>query len=190
MALGGSDDLNVLAIGEAALSRKESLEQRVAALYGTHRDAIYRFLVGQGVEPAFAQEATQNVFVDLFLALRKESDIRSEQSWLYTVAARAAVDYWRRERRPIWVELDASPLVAENFRSREPSPEAQTIENQRLQRIAESMRRLPKEQRLCVHLRMQGLRYREIAEVLGVSTSTAADWLATAVERLRGAAHD
>jgi RNA polymerase sigma-70 factor (ECF subfamily) len=189
MALGG-EQLNVLAIREAALSRKDGLEERVAALYGTHRDAIYRFLVGQGVEPRFAQEAAQNVFVDLFLALRKNSDIRSEQSWLYAVAARAAVDYWRRERRAIWVELDASPLVAESFRSREPSPEVQTIENERLLRIADSMRKLPKEKRLCVHLRMQGLRYREIAKVLGVSTSTAADWLATAVERLRGAARD
>jgi DNA-binding NarL/FixJ family response regulator len=46
--------------------------------------------------------------------------------------------------------------------------------------------KLPKEQRLCIQLRRQGLRYREIADLLGVSTSTAAEWLSSAVDRLRG----
>ena len=52
------------------------------------------------------------------------------------------------------------------------------------------MARLPKEQRLGIHLRMQGLRYRAIAKILGVSVSTTADLRSVAVDRLRSAADE
>jgi RNA polymerase sigma-70 factor (ECF subfamily) len=146
--------------------------------------------VGQGLGPAVAQEVTQDVFVDLFLALRKGRPLWSERRWLYTVAGRAAVDYWRREGRPVWVELDSQQAAADALPSRVATPDIQASDNERLERISVAMCRLPKEQRLGIHLRMHGLRYREIASILGVSTSTAADWISAAVERLRGGLHD
>jgi RNA polymerase sigma-70 factor (ECF subfamily) len=192
VASANNGHLAVESFGQALVSPAGGLEARVAGLYEAHRDRIYRFLVGQGMEPAVAQEATQDVFVDLFVALRKNSsNIRSEQGWLYAVAARAAVDYWRRDKRPMWVELDGTAGFAatERVSSPEASPEAQTLERERLRRVADALQKLPKEQRMCVNLRMQGMRYREMAEILGVSTSTAAEWLTLAVERLRGACH-
>jgi RNA polymerase sigma-70 factor, ECF subfamily len=160
--------------------------ERVIAIYETHRENIYRFLVGHGLESAVAQEVTQDVFVDLFVALEKGTDVSSEEGWLYTVASRAAVDYWRRERRPVWVDIDLDANPAADLPSAEPSPEAQAGYRERLCRLAAGMAKLPKGQRLCIQLRMQGLRYREIAKLLGVSTSTAAEWLVSAVDRLRG----
>lgn len=163
-----------------------SVRERVVVLYEAHREGIYRFLVGQGLSPVEAQDVTQDVFVDLFVALEKGTELRSEQGWLYAVAGRAAVDHWRREHRAFQVELDLETNAAGNLRSAEPSPEAQAGRQERLRRLAGGLCKLPKEQRLCIQLRMQGLRYREIAEILGVSTSTAAEWLVSAVEYLRG----
>lgn len=171
-------------------SRELRLRDRVVALYESHRDGIYRFLVGHGLTPAVAQEATQEVFVDLFVALKKGTRVNSEQGWLYAVAGRAAVDYWRRGRRPIHVELDANSGMAANLPSTEPSPEARAGNLEQLQLLAAKLLELPKEHRLCIQLRMQGLRYREIAKILGVSTSTAAEWVVSAVEYLRGDPHD
>ena len=190
--MAGSDDsfLTLGAIDEAALSRTGAVHERVTALYGAYREEIYRFLAGQGLPAATAQELTQDIFVDLFVALLRGTDVKSEQGWLYTVAGRTAVDYWRRERRQVWVELDSNLIAAEGMPSKEASPENRTAERERMSRLAQGLRRLPKEQRLCVHLRMQGLRYREIAKILGVSTSTAAEWISTAVGRLRGDVHD
>jgi RNA polymerase sigma-70 factor (ECF subfamily) len=168
-----------------SLSGTAGFQERVATLYETHREGIYRFLVGHGLSPGEAQEVTQDVFVDLFVALEKGTTVKSEQGWLYAVAGRAAVDYWRRGHRPDRVELDLESPAA-NIPSAEPSPEAQAGRLEQLRRIAAGLGRLPKEQRLCIQLRMQGLRYREIARILGVSTSTAAEWLASAVEYLRG----
>lgn len=166
--------------------RPASLHERVVSLYEAHREGIYRFLVGHGLNPGEAQEVTQDVFVDLFLALQKGTSISSEQAWLYTVAGRASVDYWRRSRAAVHVHLDMDAAVAADLRSSEISPDARAESSERLRRVAAGMAKLPKEQRMCIQLRMQGLRYREIAGILGVSTSTAAEWLTTAVGRLRG----
>jgi RNA polymerase sigma-70 factor, ECF subfamily len=173
------------AIRQSGASDADEFQARVTALYQTHRDGIYGFLMGQGLTPTVAQEVTQDIFVDLFVALQKGTRMRSEQAWLYTVAGRAAVDHWRREHRQMWRDLDSESSAAVNVPSSEPTPEAQTEHKQRLNRIAAGLRKLSNEHRLCIQLRMQGLRYREIAKILGVSTSTAAEWLISAINRLR-----
>jgi RNA polymerase sigma-70 factor (ECF subfamily) len=189
MAPGGPSSFNVTAI-QRSREQSRGVQERVVALYEAHRTGIYRFLVGQGLNPMSAQDVTQDVFVELFIALEKGTLVSSEQGWLYTVAGRSVADYWRREYRSISVETDSDAKVADNVPSRDLNPETQAANKQQIERVAAGLRRLPKEHRLCIHLRMQGLRYREIARVLGVSTSTAAEWLCSAVSRLRGEAND
>jgi RNA polymerase sigma-70 factor (ECF subfamily) len=188
VAEGRSISLNLSATRESNV--RAGSQERVIALYETHRHKIYRFLVGHGLNAALAQDVTQDVFVDLFLALEKGTVMSSEQGWLYTVAGRAVADHWRREHRSIWVELDSNPALGANIPSRESTPEAQAGNQEQISRVAAGLERLPKEHRLCIDLRMQGLRYREIGKILDVSTSTVAEWLASAVHRLRGDAHD
>jgi RNA polymerase sigma-70 factor (ECF subfamily) len=101
------------------------------------------------------------------------------------VAGRAAVDYWRRDRKHIRVQLELDESPAVQLPSGGPSPEDLARNSQRMRRIAAGLAALPKEQRFCVQLRMQGLRYREIGEVLGAPISTVADWLTAAVASLR-----
>lgn len=43
-------------------SKAASPKEQAIALYEAHRDAIYRFLMGQGLRPAAAQDVTQDVF--------------------------------------------------------------------------------------------------------------------------------
>ncbi len=124
------------------------------------------------------------------LAQLDGNEITSEQGWLYRVAANRAVDYWRRERRLIMVELDAEDSLSGTLEAHGTHLDRRAEEEQRMRRLAGEIRRLPKEQRMCVLLRSQGMRYKDIARILGVGLSTSADWLVTAVERLRKAAHE
>jgi RNA polymerase sigma-70 factor (ECF subfamily) len=175
---------------DTSVAQPQTPHERVAALYEADREKIYKFLVGQGVDPAKSQELVQEVFFRLFQALRKGIEVESEQAWLYRVASNLAVDYWRREGRSMWVELDSLPAVADRLASRDLTPEAAAVKAQKLRRVSTTLARLPKEQRLGVHLRMQGLRYRDIAKILGVSVPTVSGLLSTAVERLRRAANE
>jgi hypothetical protein len=58
-------DARIQSDREAAMSQIPMTEGRVAALYVTHREEIHRFLEGQGLEPAKAQELARDVFVKL-----------------------------------------------------------------------------------------------------------------------------
>ena len=166
-------------------SKPDELKAHVGCLYETHRDGIYRFLVIKGLSPTIAQELAQDVFVDLFVALEKGTQMEAEQGWLYAVAGRKAVDHWRRKHRQTRLDLDAERSAAADVPSSDPTPEAEAAHNEQLARVAAALRNLRKEERLCIQLRARGLRYREIAKVLHVSTSTAAEWLMSATGRLR-----
>jgi RNA polymerase sigma-70 factor, ECF subfamily len=163
----------------------DEVKRRVSALYETHRGRINRFLLNKGLSPTIAQEVTQDVFVDFFLALEKGIRIESDQRWLYSVAGRAVVDHWRRNHHEMRVEFDWEPGAEAHAPSSEPTPEAQAEHKERLTRVLAGLRNLPNELRLCIQLRAQGLHYREIAKVLQVSTSTAAEWLAYGISSLR-----
>jgi RNA polymerase sigma-70 factor, ECF subfamily len=190
MSFGELDALGRIGPARRAVSPLERLQQRAADIYEEHRLNIYRFLVAQGLPRATAQEVTQDVFVRFFMALRNGVEITSERGWIYTVAARSAADYWRQEHDHVWVGLETADQTSDRLRSQDPDPEVLAVRTQRLRRVAQTLLKLPAEQRLCVQLRSQGLRYRDIAGILGVAVSTTAEWLAIAVERLRGAAHD
>jgi RNA polymerase sigma-70 factor (ECF subfamily) len=177
-------------MAESAWGAKPSLTERVGQLFVAHREEIYRFLTGQGLPAATAQDLTQEVFLKLLVTLRDGHTVTFEQAWLYRVAANQAVDYWRRERRSMVVELDAENTLPEGIESTDSRPDERAAEKQRMGRLAAEIARLPKEQRMCVFLRSQGMRYREMARILGVGVSTTAEWLMTAVARLRSVVHE
>jgi RNA polymerase sigma-70 factor (ECF subfamily) len=166
-----------------------SLNAHVSVLYETHRDEIFRFLISQGLEAPIAQELTQDVFVALFVAIRRGDQLANEQAWLYTVASRSAVDWWRRHRKPTAREVELCQPAIE-FASADPTPEVLAQRNQRIRRITSAIQGLPAQQRACIHLRAEGKRYREIATLLGVGVTTAAECLYAAIAHLRDVASD
>jgi hypothetical protein len=60
---------------------------------------LYRYLVSSGVEPAQAQDVTQEAFLRLYAALRDGASIHSLKGWVYRVAHNLAVDSLLRDRR-------------------------------------------------------------------------------------------
>ena len=167
-----------------------AIQKRVAALYEANRDAVYRFLLIRGLESATAQELTQDTFVQFFIALSNGTMIEAERAWVYSVAAKSAVNHWRREGRFNHVALEASPELLGSLQSNQPTPEDVLIENQRIRRVDAQLARMSDMQKAAIHLRLQGLRYRAIAQVLQISPSTVSELLSGAITRLRSIANE
>ncbi|HXY79048.1 MAG TPA: sigma-70 family RNA polymerase sigma factor, partial [Candidatus Bathyarchaeia archaeon] len=64
------------------------------------------------------------------------------------------------------------------------NPEERLLSTQRQQRLWAVMQALPEQDRWCVYLRAEGLRYREIADVIGISLGAVSNSLARSMERL------
>jgi RNA polymerase sigma-70 factor (ECF subfamily) len=82
------------------------------------------------------------------------------------------------------------PSVEASVADGTPSPERELLDRERLSRLRKAVFALSRQQRHCLHLRVEGFRYREIAEIIGVSTSTVGEFLRRAVSRLRKEMYD
>lgn len=154
--------------------------QTLADLYTKEREGLYRYLVSSGVEPAQAQDVTQEAFLRLYAALREGASIHTPKGWVYRVAHNLAVDSLLRDRRHRVI----SDAVASALATLE-NNERDLIEKDWLENVYRAVGRLSRQQRACLELRARGLQYSEIAAVLKIRTSTVGEFLRRAVKQLR-----
>ncbi len=64
------------------------------------------------------------------------------------------------------------------------SPENRALSGERTRRLRAAIGKLPEQQRECMLLRASGLRYREIADVLGIHTASVGAMVHRATARL------
>jgi RNA polymerase sigma-70 factor (ECF subfamily) len=155
------------------------LEQEVIRLFTALRHPLLRYLVGIGLGIHDAEEIGQEVFLALFQHLRAGKSRCNLRGWVFRVAHNLGLK--RRERVRESGEL---PAVADPS----PNPEDQFSSAQRNMRILAVVGALPEQDRACLDLRAEGLRYREIAQVLGMSLGAVSMSLARSVARIARAA--
>src|SRR5215467_10463302 len=155
------------------------LEQQVTHAFEESRDDVYRYLLTLGLAPPHAQDAVQEVFLRLHVALRKGESIRNPRGWVFRVAHNLGLD-WRAKERTEPLEAAAEALL----RDLRPPADVGLIERERMKQIGDAWKTLSPQQRQCLHLRAEGLKYAEIGETLGISISTVREFLTRAIARL------
>jgi len=143
------------------------------------RVPVHRYLVSLGLRPQEAEEVIQEVFLSLFEHLRKGGGRENLRGWVFRVAHNLGLRL--RGRRAIWSSLDA---FAAAVRDPSPDPEQRTAAAERRRRLMAVVRALPDQDRCCLLLRAEGLRYRDIAETLNISLGSVAHSLAKSLARL------
>jgi RNA polymerase sigma-70 factor (ECF subfamily) len=157
------------------------LQHDVAQLFVDSRDDVYRYLLNLGLHPPQAQEGAQEVFLRLYATLRKGEEIQNPRAWIFRVAHNLGLKVRAREssQAPFDAELELS-LAEPGL-----DPEEGLLERERLQSLHKGIQQLSEQQRRCLFLRMEGLRYPEIGTALGISTSAVSEFLRRALVRLR-----
>lgn len=146
---------------------------------------------------SLAEDVFQNTFLQLYLKSSQYEPGRPVRPWLYTIATHQAIDAMRRNGRHQAVSLDDARSetadgeltgLMELLHSRGPSPvEAATAEERREQ-VRASVDRLPDFLRQVLLLAYyQGLRYREIADILDIPVGTVKSRLHAALVKLQEA---
>lgn len=154
-------------------------------VYTERRDEIYRFLLRLRVPAPEAQELTQECFLRLFQAIESGKTIDNARAWLFRVAHNLAVDE-RRRRSQAAEQAEVFQMLATAVET----PELIAGGKERARQLLQAMGELSKQQRTCLYLRAEGLRYREIAAVLEISTPTVGEFLQRAMYRLRKAIYE
>jgi RNA polymerase sigma-70 factor (ECF subfamily) len=166
--------------------RSVTLQDQVAAMYEELREDLFRYLILTGVAPDEAQELCQEAFLRLYAALRKGQQIDNTRSWVFAVARNCGLN--ARAANPTLAAFDEA--IEEQLSSPSPSPEKMLLDRERMLRLHHAVSSLSHQQRQCLHLRVEGFRYREIAEILGVGSSTVGEFLQRAITKLRKALYE
>ena len=182
-----------MAAGDAALvlapesvdSRSPSpVEQQVVELFDQLRGRLLRYTLNFGLSTQDGEEIIQEVFLSLFRHLQQGKPRENLRGWVFRVAHNLAL-----KRRASLNASGAEPVEdAAVFADPAPNPEDQFASNQSQARVLAVFRVLPEQDRRCLILRAEGLRYREIGQVLGMSLGAVSMSLSRSLARLATAA--
>jgi RNA polymerase sigma-70 factor (ECF subfamily) len=167
-----------------AASESSCLEQQVADIFVALRESVYRYLLANLGDPSDAEDLAQETFIRLFKDSRKGRRINNVQAWLLRVAHNLACDLVRRR--------SLADHTAESLEGRRPGPSAEelVLARERQEQLDAVWPRLSRQERLCMELRAEGLRYREIGEVLGIRVPTVQTVLSRAIRKFVDQDHE
>jgi len=136
-------------------------------LYDQLRPSLMTYLTGLGLSLNDSEDVVHDCFIRVFDHLASNADDRNLRGWLFRVAHNRAMDLYREARRvqqPDEEGVDFLEVPDDAF-----TPEELVIKSQEIRRMRSALSQLTSQQRSAVLLRAEDLRYREIADVLGVS---------------------
>lgn len=167
---------------EVAISPSD-LEMEVVGLFGELRNRLLRYLLSTGLPISDGEEIVQEAFLALFLHLQRGRSRGNLRGWLFRVVRNQGLKRLAEKQRhcdvPDW-NAGAPEVLADPG----PDPEQQATSNQRTATLRAVLQALPAQDRECLCLRAEGLKYREIAEVLGISLGSVSASLARSLARL------
>jgi RNA polymerase sigma-70 factor, ECF subfamily len=170
----------------AVSERPFEIECEVIRLFDQFRNRLLRYVLSFGLSVHDAEEVTQDVFLALFRHLQRGKSRRNLRGWIFRVAHNLALKQ-RAANKRLQDTLDADFTILQAKLDATLNPEEQLTSGQTLQRLLTVLRALPEQDRCCLALRAEGLRYREIAAALGISLGSVSLSLTRSLARLGSA---
>lgn len=165
---------------QAKAGDRSALDQLIKLSYGGIWGYARKYFAGRQVNGAsqnLAEEATQRSFIAVQSKLHTLKDPQAFRPWLYRIATNCCREEERRHRRrrvlPIaWLRKEAEEEQT-HVASPEPGPHESLAQSELKELVHQALQRLPENQRLVIILKeYEGLKFREIAEILSLSENT------------------
>jgi len=179
-----------------ALIRKGKREA-FGVLVRRYEGELYGYLRHYLGDAELAEDVFQNTFLQVFTKIKQYEPGRPARPWLYTIATNQAIDALRRAKRHQAVSLDLEreetnssdlPQLIRFLESRGTTPLDHAQGEERRQLVRASVERLPEFLRGVVVLAYyQGLKHKEISDILGIPVGTVKSRLHAALCRLHEA---
>ena len=144
--------------------QQESLYRR---WLGDHAGLMWKVVRAFTVTPEDQDDLLQDILLQLWMSLRSFRGEARESTWIYRVSFNTALVWHRKEKRRI--------VKHEAFLKLNPSSETpagasdRDQDDEMIQMLYAAIRRLPKLDASLALMHLDGLSYREMSDVLGIS---------------------
>ena len=192
-----SEPISEIPDKELMLLYAQGCHQAFEVLLGRHERGVYNFIYRSTHHAETAQDLTQEVFLRVIKSAPKYKSSARFTTWLYTIARNICIDRARRQSRRHEVSLnrnvsgeddDGSRTFLDNLQDEDAEAgNVSLVREQFRNRLKSALDTLPEEQREVFLLReVSGLKFREIADIIGVPENTIKSRMRYALEALRG----
>lgn len=151
---------------------------------------VYRYLLVFCGSHAEAEDLAQEAFLRLYSDLLRGRSVDSIPAWIFRVAHNLAIDLQRRRQVENAAGCIQGALAQKQAADCATSIESNVLEREKLLLVRAAMEKLTPQERQCLELRAEGLRYREIAEILGIAIPTVQTFLSRAVKKMSMESHE
>ncbi len=156
-----------------------------------YQGRVYGMLYGMLRNREDARDLTQEAFVKAYHNLDSFRLESSFYTWLYRIAMNLAIDFVRKRKRRPTTSFEEGIAAREEDGTiadlhHQDSPRRVVERKQLYGRIMDALQKLPEDQRQVVLLReLEGLAYKEIADVMGIPEGTVMSRLFYARKKLQ-----
>jgi RNA polymerase sigma-70 factor, ECF subfamily len=157
----------------------DAIEAEVTGLFHEFRSPLLRYAVSLGVSVSDGEDVVQEVFLALHRHLTQRKPRTNLRGWIFRTGHNLAL----KRRTGIASRPSIAPEDTELIETA-PDPEQRAASRQNHERINAVVAALPERDRCCLYLKMEGLRYREIAETLEMSLGAVANSLSLTLSKL------
>ncbi len=148
----------------------------IARTYDEHGTMLYRHALMIVGDTAVAEDAVHQVFVKLLANVAPQDDVRSAVAYLRQAVRNECYSWLRARQRDASEPEPGGGALLEPAR---PAPQDDRL------MLEQALRTLPPEQREVVHLKVfEGLTFKQIGVVAGVSPNTVASRYRYAIDQL------
>jgi len=146
-----------------------------------YEKTVYNFALRMTSNREDAMDLMQEVFLSVYRNLGSYGQKASFSSWLFAIASRRAVDFYRRKK-------PSESLEDETTLETDPgsNPFGEALRNQKNDKWMQLLNQLSHDQRIVVELKFfQDQTFEEMSQALGVSTNTLKSRLYAALKRIK-----
>lgn len=159
---------------------RTELESVVVGLFDQFQERVVRYVLTCGLPLPDAEDVVQETFLSLFRHLELGRPRSNLSGWIFRVAHNLAL---KRRKSSLVFGVDRDHILAQQA-APDANPEAHFAFNQMHQRLRAVFEALPEQEQRCLHLRAEGLKYRDIARVLDISLGAVSASLSRALARM------
>lgn len=159
------------------------IDRRFRAWWEEHRGVFYRLSRAYAPKPDDQADLLQDMAVQLWRSLPGFKEQCRPVTWVYRVCLNTALG-WQRGERVRQNLLTPESVPVEGIAGAEPRPGWTQEKEELLGRLYAAIRAQPPEQRTILLLSLDGLGYREISEITGLSENHVGVTLTRARQRL------
>jgi RNA polymerase sigma-70 factor (ECF subfamily) len=161
-----------------------SIEREVVGLFDELRDRLLRYLLCLGLSAHDGEDVIQESFLLLFQHLQRGKSRENLRGWVFRVSRNLALKRRTTNHSNLQKLVEFDENFSDGCHDLRPNPEERLAISQRQSQLLAVVRALPEQDRRCLYLRAEGLRYREIAEALGISLGSVAASMARLLTKL------